>query len=98
MGYPADGWKNKKGTGERVCRCGSWTQHWRNFSGRPWPATCSVSGCYQRPTLGAHVINDAVSGEFIVPMCDACNKKTWEFTLKGDTTLVSANRQETCER
>lgn len=96
MDLPVSGWKNKRGTGERTCRCGSWAQHWVNFSGQSWPATCSVAGCSQRPTLGAHVINSVVSGEFIVPMCDACNKRVGEFTLKGGIGLASANVQETC--
>ncbi len=51
-----------------------------------------------KPTIGAHIINANVDGEKIVPMCDACNKKTGYFTLKGGISLVSANRSETCEK
>lgn len=92
------GWKNKKGTGERSCRCGSWMQHWIKYFDQDWPKTCSVVGCYQRPTLGAHVYNSEVSGEFIVPMCDACNKKAGEFSLKESTKFAPANKQKTCEQ
>ena len=91
-------WKNKIGTSERNCKCGSWKQHWINFSGQKWPASCSVTGCYNTPTLGAHIYNNAVSGEKIVPMCDICNKLTGSFGLKGGVALVSANKEETCEK
>ena len=91
-------WRNKIGTSGRNCRCGSWKQHWINFSGQKWPTTCSVDGCYSFPTLGAHIYNNEVSGEKIVPMCDACNKLTGSFNLKGGITLVSANKNETCEK
>lgn len=28
MSVPCDGWKNKNGTSERSCKCGSWKTHW----------------------------------------------------------------------
>jgi hypothetical protein len=31
-------------------------------------------------------------------MCDACNKLTGSFNLKSGITLVSANKNETCEK
>jgi hypothetical protein len=89
-------WKNKNGTGEKDCKCGSWKNHWVNFSGEAWPDLCSVVGCEEKPTLGAHVINPNVSGEKIVPMCDSCNKKNISFALKS-IVVVSANTAETCE-
>ncbi len=94
----ANNWKNKSGTGNRTCKCGSWKQHWINFAKKDWPKQCSVEGCMNEPTIGAHIINADVDGEKIVPMCDACNKKTGYFTLKGGISLVSANRSETCEK
>lgn len=94
----ANGWKNKKGTGERSCKCGSWKQHWINNSNKEWPDKCSVSGCNNAAMLGAHIINNNVSGEYIVPACDSCNKLSSEFDLKGKTTLVPANKQKTCEQ
>ena len=92
------GWKNKGGTAERECKCGSWKQHWINFSGKKQPNACSVLGCTTIPTLGAHVINPAVSGEKIIPMCASCNKTTGTFSIKSEVTLVSANKSETCEK
>ena len=28
------GWKNKSGTKDRQCKCGSWKIHWMNYSGQ----------------------------------------------------------------
>lgn len=98
MSITANGWKNKKGTSDRSCNCGSWKKHWTNQSSKPWPAKCSVSGCDNAATLGAHVINSDVSGEYIVAACDSCNKLSSEFDLKGGITLISANKQKTCEQ
>ena len=96
MTMPSKNWKNKKGTGDRSCKCGTWKQHWINRSGKDWPTFCSVNGCINKATLGAHVINSKVSGEKIVPMCESCNKLTDEFDLTNGTTVVSANVSETC--
>ncbi len=96
MSITASGWQNKGGTAPRSCSCGTWKQHWVNYANKPWPATCSVQGCANAATLGAHVINSQVSGERIVPMCDSCNGLTGTFTLKGSITLPSANTSETC--
>lgn len=98
MTFTAKGWKNKKGTSDRTCGCGSWKQHWLNASGEKWPTACSILGCSNTATLGAHIINSEVSGEYIVPACDSCNKLNSEFDLKGGITLVSANKRKTCEQ
>ena len=91
-------WKNKKGTGERTCVCGSWKNHWIKFAKKDWPECCSVKECGNAPVLGAHVINAEVEGERIVPMCDSCNKLQESFDLKGEVTVVRANTRETCEK
>ncbi len=96
MILPVENWKNKNGTEERSCKCGSWKQHWLNFSGKRWPNKCSVKNCKNRPTLGGHIINPNVSGERIVPMCDSCNKLGGTFDLEGNITLVKASRKDTC--
>jgi hypothetical protein len=98
MELPIAGWKNKKGTGIRNCICGSWKNHWINFSGKKWPGECSVLGCSEKATLGAHIINPDVSGERIVPMCDSCNKLVCNLSLKSGITAVPANTAITCEK
>ncbi len=99
MSITTTGWKNKKGTAQRSCKCGSWKQHWINCSRRKWPATCSVLGCSNIATLGAHIYNTdpKVTGEYIIPACDKCNSLNGEFSLKKDAYPVSANKQATCE-
>ena len=96
MEVTTNGWKNKGGTGERACSCGTWKQHWLNYSGKSWPSVCSVQGCSAAPVLGGHVINTSVSGEKIVPMCSSCNGLDTTFNLDGGVSLVSANKAETC--
>lgn len=96
MGAPTNGWKNKNGTADRACSCGTWKQHWLNYSKKSWPSVCSVQGCSTSPTLGAHVIHTDVSGEKIVPMCSSCNGLGSAFNLDGGVTLVNANKAETC--
>lgn len=96
MQVPANGWKNKVGTADRACTCGTWKQHWLNYSGELWPSACSVQGCYTSPTLGAHVIHTDVTGERIVPMCSSCNGRSSSFNLDDGVTLVKANKAETC--
>ena len=96
--FPLGNWKNKNGTKDRSCKCGSWKQHWMNNSGRSWPIFCSVEGCTNFATLGAHVYNPDVSGEKIIPMCESCNKLSGAFSIKATTVPVSANKSETCER
>ena len=97
MSVTGIGWKNKVGTSDRTCKCGTWKQHWINNASKTWPRNCSISGCANTATLGAHIINKSVDGEKIIPSCDACNKLSNEFDLVDGTILVSANKSETCE-
>ncbi len=110
----AEGWKNQQGTGDLdPCSCGSWKQHWENCYSETgidqlienicpqsiWPIECSVFGCSEKPTLGAHVINSYFNnGEQIVPMCVSCNNnRSQEFNLKIDVVCVSADVGVTCD-
>lgn len=91
-------WKNKVGTSNRSCKCKTWKQHWLNGSNNSWPNVCSISGCSNTPTLGAHIINSNVSGERVIPACDSCNKLSDEFNLKEGVILVLANKSKTCNQ
>ena len=104
MGFFLDtengGWKNIKGTSDRSCKCGSWKNHWIKYSGESWPEKCSVKGCNRDATLGAHVRNiyKDITGEYIIPMCDICNKRDTTFSIKQNTVPVPANKNKTCEK
>jgi hypothetical protein len=96
-----NGWKNKKGTGNRTnCKCGSWQKHWENFSGRNFSSqNCSLLGCSNFAEQAAHVfqIEDS-KDEWLVPLCRSCNHPANEedFSLKIGTILVNANKAQTC--
>lgn len=97
-------WKNKGGTSFRYnCKCGSWKNHWENFSGRSlYKQKCSLLGCSNYAEQAAHVFcsNSKVGKfEWLVPLCKNCNHPSNEdfFSLKIGTVLVNANRSETCE-
>ena len=88
---PSSGWSNATGTGDKSCPCGTWKAHWLKHSGKSWPSTCSVVGCSNAPTLGAHVKNSGVTGNRITPMCDDCNQRTDTFSLSGTLTNADTN-------
>ena len=99
MGLPTNGWKNKNGTSDRPnCDCGTWKQHWINGTGKTWPILCSVEGCMETASDGAHLINENsdIKGEWIAPTCKGCNHRTDTFSLKLGTTLYPANVSKTC--
>lgn len=100
MSLPTTGWKNKGGTAERSCKCGSWKEHWLRFTGEEWPSWCSVVGCLNTAEVGAHVINPASDIEWIVPFCKDCNGQptTTVFTLETGVNLVPANQSKTCAK
>ena len=96
MNVPSSGWKNKDGTAARRCRCGSWKEHWIVVSGLNPPNDCSVLGCGNDASLGAHVIHEEVRGEWIILSCDACNQRSDVFQLKDEVVLVTATRRLSC--
>lgn len=95
MGLTCIGWKNKNGTSERNCKCGTWKDHWIKKSKESWPLTCSAADCNNYAEVGAHVINSNEPGEWIIPLCRVCNKRIGEFSIKNEVTLVSANKSLT---
>ena len=80
---PADRWSNVVGSAEEQCRCGSWKEHWLNYSKQAWPGNCSVLGCSRPPRMAANVYNAGVDGQYITPMCETCNKSKETFSLTG---------------
>ena len=94
--------KNANGTAARKCKCGSWLAHWEIFSEQS-STKCSVTGCNENATLGAHITRPSAKNEdykthnYIAPMCSAHNGKHGEqFTSKSNLTFVWANVKETC--
>lgn len=91
--------KNINGTSQNTCKCGSWLDHWKNFSGQTLPSYCPEERCLGKPEVGAHVQKDNSSDAswYIIPLCKSCNAKTGQtLTISDSMTLVSANVSRTC--
>ena len=92
---------NINGTNDNTCGCGSWLDHWKNFSGQSLPSYCPEKSCTKKPEVGAHVQKDSTSDKnwYIVPLCKDCNAKTGgSLEIGNSITLVSANKSETCDK
>ncbi len=90
---------NINGTSQNTCKCGSWLEHWKKFSGQSLPALCPEMKCYEKPEVGAHVQKDTSTDTnwYIVPFCKTHNGKKGEsLDISGNIILVSANVSETC--
>ena len=91
--------KNINGTSQNKCKCGSWLQHWRNFS-KQTATECRAKGCSRNNLLGAHVQKDVDYDNrwYIVPFCHEHNKAVGSVELVVGTKLVPANKSETCDK
>jgi hypothetical protein len=89
--------KNINGTSKYTCKCGSWINHWRIYSGQI-AAECRAAGCSNKDIVGAHVQKDVTNDDnwYIVPLCNSHNSAVGTITLVADTKLVSANVANTC--
>jgi hypothetical protein len=93
--------RNINGTSQNICKCGSWIDHWKKFSGQALPTSCPEVGCTQKPEVGAHVQKDSLfdSSWHIVPLCRTHNGETGKsLSISDSVKLVSANVSETCGR
>lgn len=91
--------KNINGTSDTNCKCGSWLEHWEEFSG--WIATfCIEKNCAKLATDGAHVqiANSLDYNWYIIPLCREHNKSILQITISNGHKLVPANKKETCEK
>ena len=91
--------KNINGTSSRICKCGSWLNHWRNFSGQLLHSFCSEVTCMQSSEVGAHVQKDSATDKswYIVPLCKEHNARTGDsINIIEGINLVSANVNVTC--
>ena len=91
---------NINGTTDTTCKCVSWLQHWKNFSGQSVPTYCPVTACMKKDLLGAHVQKaDSTDNKwYIYPLCSEHNKSTGTLEVSDTYKLVSANKKETCEK
>lgn len=89
---------NKANTANLNCSCGSWLSHWEAFH-QGKSEFCSFYGCFSTDLEGAHVhlIPDD-NQVYIIPLCHAHNMTEGDMRFYEDVELVSANKQETCEK
>lgn len=89
--------KNVNGTSQKDCKCGSWLQHWLNYSGQK-ADSCKVKGCTNTDLLGVHVQKNVSYDRnwYIVPLCREHSKKSDLLELEDGTYLVSAHKSLTC--
>jgi hypothetical protein len=93
--------KNIAGTTEKECVCKGWLNHWKKFTVKgKAPSICGVLGCSNTDVVGAHVRRtDTYSlATYIYPLCKAHNQSEDELDVWEGYDLVSANKQETCEK
>lgn len=91
--------KNINGTSQNTCKCGSWLQHWKNYSGQSLASFCPEVGCTKKPEVGAHVQKDNSwdNNWYIIPLCSSHNSMHGSSLSVSDTVnLAPANVSETC--
>jgi len=92
--------QNLNGTGDAVCSCGTWLEHWRRFNGetKEIPSECAAKDCNEPVGDGAHVTKCVLHDQrhYIVPLCKACNHRQGVFDIGDDIPLALANVDETC--
>ena len=90
---------NLSNTSHKKCKCGSWINHWQEFSGKNKPVYCSVDGCGGTDLVGAHVqIHKSTdANHYIVPLCKFHNSQYNEVLyILSSRVLVPANISKTC--
>jgi len=89
---------NINGTSDNTCRCGSWLEHWKNFSKQSLPDYCPEKNCLKKPEVGAHVQKEGYDNSwYIIPLCKTHNSETGKSLEVSDSIkLVPANVSETC--
>lgn len=95
--------KNLNGTKDKDCRCGSWLEHWKNFSGNAGlPTNCANIRCSGTDLVGGHVkkVDSVDNATYIAPICKTCNNtKDLEFFLAPHhTPLAPASVMRTCAK
>ena len=89
--------QNLNGTADLECKCGSWLNHWKNFT-KEFSYKCAADDCNEPAHDGSHVIKayDTDKKHYIIPLCKSCNHRTGAFQVT--TSLAPANKSETCNQ
>lgn len=89
---------NRPNTAEDRCPCPSWLEHWKQYSGaRPEQIRCSVAGCNEKATVGAHVTKIPLGpSTYIIPFCAAHNSQRTPLNVNSEMEFVGASKRERC--
>ena len=89
--------ENIENRSNETCKCGSWLQHWKNYSDES-VSHCSASGCENPVEVGVHVqkADSHDKNWYVVPFCSTHGHSTYHVDLVFSTKLVPANQSETC--
>ena len=90
--------RNIEGTSQNACKCGSWLDHWKKFSGGSSQPGCSVDRCSKTPVVGAHVQKHSSTDKswYIIPLCTTHNQKSDALIVVDSVKFASANVSNTC--
>jgi len=82
---------------EKLCRCGSWLNHWNKFS-QSKIRMCVVDGCMGIDIEGSHVqlTNSENKEIYIVPLCSVHRSGTEILSIIDSCKLVSSDIGKTC--
>jgi hypothetical protein len=85
------------GTTSKSCSCGSWLEHWDNFSNEK-AILCSAKLCLERQLVGTHVkkVYHADNAQYIIPLCQLHDLSDKMIEISGNYILVSADPKVTC--
>jgi len=89
--------KNVNGTLQKQCKCGSWLQHWKNYSGRA-AKVCQAKSCIETDLVGTHVQKDTDNDDswYIIPLCHSHSRALSPVELVMGAMLVPTNVDLTC--
>ncbi len=90
---------NINGTAGGPCACGSWLEHWKNFSRQNLLAFCPEERCVAKPELGTLVQKDDSTDTnwYVIPLCKRHHGMKGKSIAVGDyISLVPADVDQTC--
>jgi len=90
---------NINGITDTICKCGSWLQHWENFSDQTI-TYCCANFCIEKELVGAHVqkANSTDKKWYIIPLCQSHSRSIVDLEISDVFELVLANKKELCEK
>jgi hypothetical protein len=90
---------NLNGTTGKKCPCGTWLNHWKNYSNQE-VGKCSAYGCINEADRGGHVQRKDIDDMswYIIPIClDHNNQFGKEYLVYDDTIFIPVTDTSRCK-